>query len=104
MREAIEARLPSIRTLARIADASEREGRKGAMHVAVVNGCTAGADFAQAALGFGFGTEGVETEWGGVDDVCDADCLVEVVDGKNGHERAEGFVDEEAVFWRVDLD
>ena len=74
------------------------------MHEAIVDGCTAGADFTQAALGFGFGAEGVEAEGGGVDGVGDADCFVEVIDGEDGHEGAEGFVDEEAVFWRVDED
>ena len=74
------------------------------MHEAVVDGCAAGADFAQAALGFGGGAEGVETEGGGVDGVGDADCFVEVGDGEEGHEGAEGFVCEEAVGGGVDED
>ena len=39
-----------------------------------------------------------------MDGVCDADCFVEVGDGEDGHEGAEGFVDEEAVLRRVDED
>lgn len=74
------------------------------MHEAIINGCATRADFTETALCFGFGAEGVKTEGGGVDGVGDADCFVEVGDGEEGHEGAEGFVYEEAVRGGVDED
>jgi len=67
------------------------------VHEAVVDGGAAGADLGEHAVGFGLVAEGVEAEGGGVDLGCDADGGVEVVDGEDGHEGAEGLVDDEAV-------
>ena len=55
-------------------------------------------------LDFGLGAKGVETEGCGVDFVGDADGFVEVGDGEDGEEGAEGFVFDEGVGWGGYLD
>lgn len=85
MAETVEARFTFVSTLAGVAYAAEGEGGNGAVYEGVVDGGAAGADLAQAAVGFGGVAEGVEAEGGGVDFVGDADGLVEVVDREDGH-------------------
>ena len=104
MREAIEARFAPVCALPGVADAAEGERGDGAVGEGVVDGSTAGAELAQDAVGFGFGAEGVEAEWGGMDFGCEADGVGEVGDGEEGHERAEGFFGDEAVVDGVDLE
>lgn len=103
VREAVEARLASVRALAGFPDAAELQRGDRGVEEAVVDGGAARAGLAEDAVGLGFGAEGVHAQRGLVQLVGDADGFVEVVDGVDGDDGPEGLLDEEAVGYVVDL-
>ena len=90
--EALEARLSAIGAVPGVADAAEGDSGDRAVVEGIVYRGAAGAELAEDAVGFFGGAEGVEAQGRGVNFVGDADGGVEVVDGEDRHEGAEGLV------------